>query len=329
MSLWNIMKERNLHELQEISGQIGWEMGDQMGKETIYKSEQGKARIQRHYQDYLKTLDFPVERRYINTRFGKTHLLTAGPADGKPLFVFQGGNCINPMTMSWFSPLVKEYRVYAPDTIGHPGFSAETRISGEDHSYACWVSDLMDELEIETCAFVGPSFGGGIILRLAVFMPEKIDCAVLVSPAGIKMGSKGRMIKDILVPMMLFKAAGSEKSLDRIADIMASGSMKKLDRDIIGDVFKHVKLEQDMPKLSEKQELQHYSAPTMVFAGEQDIFFPAGRLKEKAEDIIPQLVSFRGLEMGHFPSAERQGEINEEIMEFLREHYKRSGSVPR
>jgi pimeloyl-ACP methyl ester carboxylesterase len=292
-----------------------------MGKETIYKSEQGKARIQQHYEDYLQTLDFPVERRYIDTRFGKTHLLVAGPAEGKPLFVFQGGNCINPMTMSWFSQLTKEYRVYAPDTIGHPGFSAETRVSGEDRSYADWISDLMDELEIKKCAFVGPSFGGGIILRLATFIPERIDCAVLVSPAGIKMGSKGRMIKDILVPMMFYKAAGSEKSLDRIADIMSSGSMKKMDRDIIGDVFKHVKLEQDMPKLSEKRELQHYSSPTLVFAGEEDIFFPASRLKEKAGEIIPHLVSFRSLEMGHFPSAGRLREINDEIMDFLREHY--------
>jgi pimeloyl-ACP methyl ester carboxylesterase len=296
-------------------------MEDNMGRETIYKSEQGQKCIQKHYEDYVQTLDFPVERRYIDTRFGKTHVLVSGPADGKPLFVFQGGNCINPMTMSWFSPLTKEYRVYAPDTIGHPGFSAETRISGEDRSYADWISDMMDELKIEHCAFVGPSFGGGIILRLAAFMPEKIDCAVLVSPAGIKMGSKGRMIKDILIPMILYKAAGSEKSMDRIGDIMSSGSMKKMDRDIIGDVFKYVKLEQDMPKLSEKHELQHYSSPTLVFTGEQDIFFPASRLKEKAEEIIPHLVSFRALDMGHFPSAGRRREINEEIVDFLREHY--------
>jgi pimeloyl-ACP methyl ester carboxylesterase len=152
-------------------------------------------------------------------------------------------------------------------------------------------------------------------------MPEKIDCAVLVSPAGIKMGSKVRMIKDVLVPMMLYKAVGSEKYLGRIADIMSSGSMKKMDRDIIGDVFKHVKLEQDMPKFSEKRELQHYSSPTLVFAGEEDIFFPASRLKEMAGEILPNLVSFRSLKMGHFPSAGHLHEINDEIMSFLREYY--------
>lgn len=292
-----------------------------MGKETIYKSEEGKRRIQEHYEEYVRKLDFQVERMELETRFGRTHMLAAGTSDGKPVFIFQGGNCINPMTLSWFTPLVREYRVYSPDTVGHPGFSAETRVSGDDDSYAAWISDMMDELGIEHCAFVGPSFGGGMILRLAAFRPEKIDCAVLVSPAGIRLGSKVRMIKEILLPLLLYKANGSGKYLDRIADSMSSGFMKKVDRDIIGEVFQHVKLEQDMPKLTEKRELERYSSPTLVIAGEQDIFFPAGALKAKAEEILPKRTSFKTLDMGHFPSEGALERINEEIGHFLQIHY--------
>ncbi|MGM7681198.1 hypothetical protein ACSVDA_03490 [Cytobacillus sp. Hm23] len=79
-----------------------------MRSSTIYKSEEGKQFIQKHYEDYLQTLKFNVERMYIDTSFGKTHILVSGPAQAKPLFIFQGGNCINPMTMSWFSPLTSE-----------------------------------------------------------------------------------------------------------------------------------------------------------------------------------------------------------------------------
>ncbi|XXM74473.1 alpha/beta fold hydrolase [Lysinibacillus sphaericus] len=205
--------------------------------------------------------------------------------------------------------------------MGHPGFSAETRVSGEDDSYAAWISDMMDELGIEHCAFVGPSFGGGIILRLAAFMPEKIDCAVLVSPAGIRLGSKVRMIKEILLPLIFFKTTGSEKYLDRIAGNMSSSFMKKVDRDIIGEVFQHVKLEQDMPKLTEKRELERYSSPTLVIAGEHDVFFPAGALKAQVEEIIPNLTAFKTLDTGHFPSEDGLEKINEEIGRFLQKHY--------
>ncbi len=63
-------------------------------------------------------------------------MLVMGPIDGKPLFILQGGNCYNPMTVSWFFPLFNKYRIYAPDTIGHPGYSDQKKISVKDNSYA-------------------------------------------------------------------------------------------------------------------------------------------------------------------------------------------------
>jgi len=93
-----------------------------MGKRTIYRSEKGKRFITQHYESYLKTFKYDFERVFVDTSYGKTHVLVAGPIEGKPVFIFQGGNCINPMTLSWFSPLVEKYRIFAPDTIGHPGY---------------------------------------------------------------------------------------------------------------------------------------------------------------------------------------------------------------
>lgn len=243
-----------------------------MKKGSIYKSEEGKRKIEQHYESYLQILNFDVERRYVKTSFGNTHVLVAGPAEGKPLFILQGGNCINPMTLSWFSSLVETYRVYAPDTLGHPGFSDETRMSGKDDSFARWIEELMDDFHLNRCAFVGPSFGAGILLRLASFMPQKIECSILVSPAGIRLGSKVKMIKEILLPLFLFKATADEKHIASITGIMSDHQMKKADQQIIADIFRYVKLEQEMPKLSEKKELMQYHAPTLVIAGKKDIF---------------------------------------------------------
>ncbi|MHC0036916.1 alpha/beta fold hydrolase [Pseudoneobacillus sp. C159] len=292
-----------------------------MGRASIYKSEEGKRVIQDHYEKYLKTFQVEIDRVYVETSFGKTHVLVAGPTNGKPVFIFQGGNCINPMTLSWFMPLLDKYRIYAPDTIGHPGFSDENRISASDHSFARWISELLQYFQIKSCAFIGPSYGAGIILRLATFMPKMIDCAVLVSPAGINLGSKLVMIKDILWPMILFNFTSSEKHLNRIANVMSENSMKEMDRRIIGDVFKHTKLEQEMPKRTEKRELEHYKAPTLVIAGKKDIFFPESRLNGVTKEIIPNLKGFLAYEMGHFPSDTQLAEMNDEIMEFLRLHY--------
>ncbi|MFD1019467.1 alpha/beta fold hydrolase [Thalassobacillus hwangdonensis] len=287
----------------------------------VYKSEAGKEKLQQHYEDYLHTLNFQVERRYVDTSFGKTHMLVAGPTDGKPLFIFQGGNCINPMTLSWFEPLIEKYRVYAPDTIGHPGFSDETRVSAKDDSFAKWIKELMDAVGVERCAMVGASYGAGIMMRMATFLPERIDCAVLVSPAGIRMGSKLKMIKDVLVPMMLFTRTSDRKHLDKLTGNMSDHSMKDQDKTIIGDVFNHVKLDQDMPKMTEKKELENFHAPTLIIAGEKDVFFPHHKLEAASNSIFSELKQFRSYEMGHFPSDTHLVEINQEIEAFLAEHY--------
>ncbi|WP_010649954.1 alpha/beta fold hydrolase [Oceanobacillus massiliensis] len=292
-----------------------------MGKETIYKSEEGKRFLNQHYENYINTFSFDVERIYVETSFGKTHILVAGPLEGKPIFIFQGGNCINPMTLSWFTPLIDKYRIYAPDTIGHPGYSDENRISAKDNSFAQWIDELMNYLNIDSSAFIGPSYGAGIILRLAAFMPNKIDCAVLVSPAGIRLGSKIKMIKDVLLPLVLFNATSLEKYLNKITGNMSDNSMRDIDKTIIGDVFKYTRLEQEMPKLTTRKELVNYSSPTIIIAGKKDIFFPESRLNKIAKEIVPNLTAFKTYNMGHFPSEEHLIKINNEIIEFLKENY--------
>lgn len=288
---------------------------------SIYRGEEGKQMIQSQYEAYLKSMGVGFQRVFVETRFGKTHMLIAGPERGKPLFILQGGNCINPMTLSWFSGLFENYRIYAPDTIGHPGYSDQQRISATDDSFALWVSDLMDYFQMEKSAFVGPSYGGGIILRLAAFLPNKIACAVLLSPAGVILGSKWKMIQKILLPMLLFKTNSSRQQLMKVTNAMSQGSMAHIDQEIIGNIFRHVKLEQDMPKLTEKRELLNYSAPTMVLAGEHDIFFPSGKVIPTVKAIIPNLIKAESYDMGHFPSKKELEVINKEIQRFLEVHY--------
>ncbi|HYK74284.1 MAG TPA: alpha/beta hydrolase [Pseudoneobacillus sp.] len=289
---------------------------------TIYNNEDGKKKIQNYYESYLNLYNEDFERKFVETRFGKTHVLVAGPKEGKPLFILQGGNCINPMTLSWFATLMKEYRVYSPDTIGHPGFSDENRMSGMDNSFALWVIDLMNHFQIEKAAFAGPSYGGGIILRLATYFPERIACSILYAPAGIILGSKLKMIRKILIPLLFFKGKGSRKHLQKIADIMSDGKMKELDAEIIGEIFRSSKLEQEMPKITTDEELQNYKAPTMVICGKKDIFFPGEKMSQTAKKIIPNLTACHLYDMGHFASEDTLKQINEDMKRFLTTYYK-------
>ena len=106
-------------------------------RRTIYTSSEGEARILDLYDSFQKSIGVAFDDRMVNTRFGKTHVLVTGPEQGLPVVITHGGNSITPQGLRGLLPLLKkgQYRAYAPDTIGHPGKSAQVRLSSRDESY--------------------------------------------------------------------------------------------------------------------------------------------------------------------------------------------------
>lgn len=56
---------------------------------SIYKSQDGKEKSIALYDKQLSKLNMPFSDLYVNTSFGKTHLVEIGNKTGKPLLVFQ------------------------------------------------------------------------------------------------------------------------------------------------------------------------------------------------------------------------------------------------
>jgi pimeloyl-ACP methyl ester carboxylesterase len=57
----------------------------------------------------------------------------------------------------------------------------------------------------------------------------------------------------------------------------------------------------------------HYSCPTLIIAGEKDIFFPAIHLNKVEREVISNLTAFKTFNMGQFPSEEHLIEINNKM----------------
>ncbi|MEI3614000.1 hypothetical protein [Pseudogracilibacillus sp. SO30301A] len=56
-----------------------------METETIFKSDEGSRIITEHYENYLESFPFDIERKYVETSYRTTHVLVAGPLKGKPI----------------------------------------------------------------------------------------------------------------------------------------------------------------------------------------------------------------------------------------------------
>src|SRR4030095_10199605 len=134
---------------------------------SIYRSSAGETELRALYQEARGALGSACESHFVPTSYGATHVLVTGPASGPPAVVFHGGNFVGPYSLAWILPALAGHRVYAPDTVGHPGLSAQTRLSQRDQSYGQWAAAVLDGLGLDRGSAVGTSYGAGILLLLA------------------------------------------------------------------------------------------------------------------------------------------------------------------
>jgi pimeloyl-ACP methyl ester carboxylesterase len=283
---------------------------------SIYRSVAGEAEIQALYQEARAALGSTCESRFVLTAYGSTHVLVTGPDDGPPAVVFQGGNFVSPYSLAWMLPALVGHRVYAPDTVGHPGLSAQTRLSPRDASYGRWAAAVLDELELGRVSAIGTSYGAGILLRLAELSPDRVERAVLHVPTGIAQAPLWRILR-VALPMLLYRWRPRNVDLQRAVAPLCSEPLDDLGLRILGAVLQNVKLETGFPRLTSEADLAQFSAPTLVVAGELDPMFPAGRVLKRAGQIIPNLAATERLAGRHFPSRADLDHLQTAIISFL------------
>ena len=261
-----------------------------MNRDPIYRSPGGEAELAALYDEALARLGLGCETRTINTGLGETHVILAGPKDAPPLMVLPGGNFLNPLCLSWFMPLAGTFRLHAPDVIGQPGRSAQTRPSARGDGHARWLAGVLDGLGLGRVPFVGISYGAGVILRLAGLAPDRVAGAVLVSPAGIAAGPVWPMVRKVALPMLAYRASPNPGRLLRAARPILT-DLEEIYVRQLGAVYRHVKLDRELPRKATREELSGYEGPTLLFAAEDDLFFPPDKVIPRAREVIPNLRS--------------------------------------
>ena len=290
---------------------------------SIYKSSAGHAAIMAWYETKLRTIPVQTECREVSTSAGQTHIMMAGNVDAPPLIVLHGMNMNGPAMANAIVALAETHRIYAIDIIGMPGKSAGTRPRRAGHDYPHWLSEVMAQLELTSADFLGLSFGGWLILKLAALSPERICKAVLLDSGGLTPFTvKGQTVAGwTAIRYRLFPTA---QNLERAAVQPFYGQGCTPDPDIvklIGLGYQHVKFDIDpkgLPPLA-KDELAHFTAPTMVIYGEKDIFFNAEMGIAKAREIIPNLAVAKVIAgQGHMMGEEAHSQLHDEISHFLK-----------
>ena len=285
----------------------------------VYKSKQSEALLMELYDKQLKSLNIKHEDLYVDTRFGKAHVVKYGNLDGKPLLVIHGGNNTTPYSLRYFSTLPSHFCIYAVDTVGHPGKSSQTVVSHKTMEYGEWASDVITSLGFEKMNCVGGSFGGGILAKLMCVAPEKVEKAILIVPAGIANVSTFNLMATMGVPMICYIITKKDKWLKKAVMPMAMDE-KKIDDatyEMVKFSFEHVAVKAGMPSNVKAEDMQKYTGPALVIVSEHDNMFPSKKVIAKAEKMILNLKTHVLKGQGHMFSL--TDEAIDMIVQFINE----------
>ena len=270
---------------------------------SIYRSLEGKTKILTLYDAQLQRLKYSWSDLYVDTRFGRTHIIKTGDPDGIPLLLFHGGNSTSAYTLLSCDFLMKDFLVYAVDTIGHPGKSAEVTLSPYNYDYGKWAGDVISKLGYSSIRCFSGSFGAGIIAKTMCVCPKKVKKAVLYIPSGINNAPAVTNIK-MALPMMLFLITHSDKWLMRTLLPIALDK-GNIDKDIFEMArlsIAYTKVKAGMPSNADKKLIARCTAPTLVMAAEKDRLFPAKRVLPGAKKIIKNCSVYLLKGRGHLHS---------------------------
>nr|WP_245243312.1 alpha/beta fold hydrolase [Pararhodobacter sp. SW119] len=274
-----------------------------MNAKPTHRSEAGRAALRAAYDRWLAVLPAGIERIEVQTRFGSTSVLVAGPRGAPPLVVHQGGNFPNPATLHWFAPLMARFRVFAPDLPGAPGYSTPHHLDsrkGELHAWACGV---LDALELECVPHLGVSFGAGIILELASMAPERIDRMALIAPAGVLKPAMWPLVTQLAVPMLRYRLRPTRANLTAAVAPLHSDPPSDLMLDTHAAVFLHLRLAHRMPGPIADGALAGCHCPALIIGAERDPLFPGEALLARARHLLPRADARLLQGSHHFPSA--------------------------
>lgn len=255
---------------------------------SIYKSQLSKELVINLYNAQIARLDVPYHDIFVQTSFGKTHIVEIGNPEGKPLLVFHGGNSSTAYNLLECRFLLSDFHVYAVDIIGQPGKSAENVLAPFGYHYGRWAGEVISALGYEKMCCFGGSFGGGVLVKLMCVAPQKVEKAVLIVPAGIANVSVKTAAK-MLLPLSKYYLTKDEKYIvETVLPMALSTKMLSAERlATIKNSFDHVRIQPIMPTNAEPERLHRCQAKTLVVAAEKDCLFPARRILPKVKRILP------------------------------------------
>lgn len=287
-----------------------------MSNVSIYRTPAGKERLELAYNRTLEQWKVEHECLYVDTRFGRTHIIAAGNPECPPMLLFHGFGFSSTMWIDNIQALCRDFRVYAVDFIGDINKSEQTKQVRSEADCIAWFQDVMDGLGLRKAALTGLSYGGYLALLFAMHAPERVARVVSINPGAALLPQR----KVFFLRSLMAGLFPSETRLRRFMAWM-SGDDSRISA-CIKDQFV-VAMQNCIPRIRvfarcfKDEELRSIRVPVKIISSEREVQYDPRKALQRARDFIPQVETELLPEVGHAGSVECPDAANRSILSFV------------
>ena len=269
------------------------------------------------YNEKIKDLQIEYTNIDVDTKFGRTRVVKTGNPNGKTIVMLHGYNAGAPITIEAIKGIVDKYCFYVIETVGQATKSEETIINIKDDSFALWVDEVLQKLDIEKTTIIGISYGAFIAEKLMTYRPQRIENCILVVPSGIVSGNFWESTKKLTLPFLIWNITKKEKHLRSFLSAFVPVEDKFLYK-MLSTIMKGVKLDTRIPKLLKVKEVKNFNAPVYVITAKNDVYFPGEKIASRSKELFSNLKDVHILESSkHMPSKNTYPIIQQKILEWI------------
>ncbi len=283
---------------------------------TIYNSTEFEAKLMAIYDSRLKQWPIPYNSIFLDTSYGKVHVIISGPKDAPPVLLLHAAGMSASSWLYNIEGLNLHYRTYAIDNIGEVGKSALNDLDSfpnDGKALNDLYTEISDKLEVGNAYVIGASNGGFIATNYALYSPERVKKLVLLGPMGVTPATDSTIQK--IEQSALPDTQLSPEDMLRWA-LGDNPRVLEAYGEWFGLVMGGTRPRVAAPIPFAPEQLQTISCPVLLILGEKDnLVGDPTKVKELAQN-IPD-IQIEILNSGHLISADQPYIVNNLIYEFF------------
>ena len=310
---------------------------------SLYKSEEGYSKMMSWYNRVQEEISVDHESVFVDTRFGKTHMIMAGKENQKSVLLIPGVAGCAPLWRHQINAFSDHFRVLAIDIVGQPGKSAANPPSVFNDDFTDWLEDIIHALNLDKPHIVGVSTGGTTAMDMAIRKPDLIDKTVMCGPTGL---ARARL------PFRQWLLTARKKNTDALSDDLTASSFSKprsgetfgsFDRQLARGMAlgtKHYRVDKSLGVYNEKssrvdfikalkvigkfffsvdkKRLKSFRNKGLLIFGEYEVLYNPWKISKRLQKLIPSLQIEIIKDAGHAAIYDQPEAVNKVVIEFLK-----------